>query len=102
MALAAAMIMRIQYLKGINYKESNTLWLIGGTAAISAAQILRDLIDQINNIENSNTFKTTATTYVDKTSFTIVEYLSNNIKTTKGLKTILRTSYNFHKTGSKI
>lgn len=102
MALAAAMIMRIQYLKGINYKESNTLWLIGGTAAISAAQILRDLIDQINNVENSNTFKTTATTYVDKTSFTIVEYLSNNIKTTKGLKTILRTSYNFHKTGSKI
>ena len=102
MALAAAMIMRIQYLEGINYKESNTLWLIGGTAAISAAQILRDLIDQINNVENSNTFKTTATTYVDKTSFTIVEYLSNNIKTTKGLKTILRTSYNFHKTGSKI
>lgn len=102
MALAAAMIMRIQYLEGINYTESNTLWIIGGTAVISAAQILNDLIDQIHNVENSNAFKTSSSTYVNKANFTIVDYLSQNAKSTKGLKTVLRTSYNFHKTTSRV
>ena len=101
MALAAAMIMRIQTLEGLNYTESNTLWIVGGTAIISAAQILNDLIDQIHGVENANSFKTSAATYVGDTGYTIVDYLSKQVPT-KNLKTILRTSYNFHRTTSQV
>lgn len=102
MALAAAMIMRIQYLDGQGFNnESNTLWIIGGTAMISAAQILNDLIDQIENVKGANAFRTSSATYLNDSNYTIVQYLGRREDTSK-LKTVLRTSYNFHKTTSKV
>lgn len=98
MALAAAMIMRIQYLQGQGFEQSNTLWLVGGSAIISAAQILDDLIHQIEGELDGNIFRTQSTTRMDKTSMTIVDYLNGGHSTTSNLKTVLKTSYNFHKT----
>ena len=95
------MIMRIQYLDGQNFMESNTLWIIGGSAMISAAQILNDLIDQINGVERANTFRTSSATYLGDSNYTIVQYLGRREDTAK-LKTVLRTSYNFHKTTSRV
>ena len=101
MALAAAMIMRIQYLQGENFMESNTLWIIGGSAMISAAQILNDLIDQIEGLKTANTFRTSSATYLNDSNYTIVQYLGRREDTSR-LKTVLRTSYNFHKTTSRV
>ncbi len=101
MALAAAMIMRIQYLEGQNFMESNTLWIIGGSAMISAAQILNDLIDQIEGLKTANTFRTSSATYLNDSNYTIVQYLGRREDTSR-LKTVLRTSYNFHKTTSRV
>ena len=100
MALAAAMIMRIQYLEGQGFMQSNTLWIVGGSAIISAAQILNDLINQIEGEMNGNIFRAQSTTRMDKSSFTIVDYLNGHHATTSNLKTVLKTSYNFHKTST--
>lgn len=100
MALAAVMIMRIQYLENEGFMQSNTLWIIGGTAIISAVQILNDLINQIEGEMSKNIFRTQSTTRLDKAKYTIIEYINNNNTGTNNLKTTLKTSYNFHKTGS--
>ena len=99
MALAAAMIMRIQYLAEQDFKESNILWIIGGTAIVSAVQILDNLINQIDGQLNGNLFKTSSRTIsvLDEKGFTIVDYINDKGRMDKGLKTILSTSYNFHK-----
>lgn len=98
MALAAAMIMRIQYLEGQNFEQSNTLWIVGGTAIISAAQILDDLIKQIDGVMDGNMFRARATTKLGDTGYTIVDYLNKRQANFNDLKTALSTSYNFHKT----
>lgn len=97
MALAAVMIMRMQYLEGQGYTQTNTLWLVGGTAIISAVQILDDLIKQINGELSGNIFRSSATTRLEKNSFTIVDYINGAHSELSDLKTVLKTSYNFHK-----
>ena len=97
MAIAAAMIMRIQYLQQQNFMQTNTLWIVGGTAIISAAQILDDLIKQVDGELNGNMFRSSATTKFGDTGFTIVDYLNGKHKQLSDLKTTLKTSYNFHK-----
>ena len=96
-ALAAVMIMRIQYLEGQGFYQNNTLWIIGGTAMVSAVQILDNLIKQIDGELGRNAFKTSVTTRLGKESYTIVDYINGNTNSLNDLKTILKTSYNFHK-----
>lgn len=98
MALAAAMIMRIQYLQGQGFMQNNTLWIIGGSAIVSAVQILDDLINQINGEMRGNIFRSSPSTRLGKDSFTIVDYINGAHTTTQNLKTVLKTSYNFHRT----
>lgn len=99
--IAAALFTRITYYQGQSFLESNTLYIIGGTAVISAAQILDDLIKQIDNIEsNSKIFFTSARTYLGDKGYTIVDYINENGGNMVGLKTILSTSFNFHKVGA--
>ena len=102
MALAAAMIMRIQYLQGEGFMQNNTLWIVGGTAIISAVQILDDLIAQVDGALDRNMFRSYATTNLDKNNYNIVDYINNNDTSTSRLKTVLRTSYNFHKVSTTI
>lgn len=98
-AIAATFIMRVQTLNGEDYEQKNTLWLIGGTLAISSAQILENLIKQIKG--ELNNFKLLVnTTYSEgnnKSSFTIINYLNENRLPETNLKTVLQTSYNFHR-----
>ena len=96
MALAAVRIMRIQYLEDQGFKQNNTLWIVGGTAIISAVQILDDLIREIDGAGGS--FKTSASAYLNDKKFTIVDYLNNKVDIS-GMKSVLKTSYNFHKVG---
>lgn len=97
MALAAVMIMRIQYLEGQGFEQNNTLWIVGGSAVVSAVQILNDLIQQINGKLDGNIFKTVAKTFLDDKKYTIVDYLNAEKKPdVKNLKTTIGTSYNFH------
>lgn len=98
MALAAAAIMRIQYAEGMDFQETNTLWLIGGTAMVSSIQILNDLINQIDGI-NTNQLVSSVATKLGDTGYTIVDYI-NGAGGISNLKTVLSTSYNFHKTSS--
>ena len=98
MALAAAAIMRIQYAEGMNFQETNTLWLVGGTAMISSVQILDDLIRQIDGID-TNQLVAAATTKLGDKSYTIVDYI-NGAGGIENLRTILKTSYNFHRVSS--
>lgn len=98
MALAAAAIMRIQYAEGMDFQENNTLWLIGGTAMISSIQVLDDLIRQIDAIDTNRLVASVATKLGDK-NYTIVDYI-NGAGGISNLKTVLKTSYNFHKVSS--
>ena len=95
MALAAAAIMRIQYTQDMDFSENNTLWLIGGAAMVSSVQILDDLIKQIDGIDGNKLAATVSTKLGDK-NYNIVDYL-NGAGGISNLKTILSTSYNFHK-----
>ena len=98
MTIAAAMIMRIQYLQGTNFEQTNTLWLIGGAAAVSAVEIIDKLINQLKNIQTNNSFKTTILTTLEgsEKKYTIIDYLNGLGGAEPSLKTTLNTSYNFH------
>ena len=95
-ALAAVMIMRIQYLQGQGFEQNNTLWVIGGGAIVSAVQILDDLIKQIDGELKGNIFHASATTRLGESGFTIVDYINQKNVPLTNLKTVLKTSYNFH------
>ena len=95
-ALAAAMIMRIQYLQGQGFEQNNTLWMIGGSAIVSAVQIFDDLIRQIDGELRGNVFRASATTRLGEKGFTIVDYINQAGVALTDLKTVLKTSYNFH------
>ena len=95
-ALAAVMIMRIQYLQGQGFEQNNTLWVIGGSAIVSAVQILDDLIRQIDGELNGNIFHASATTRLGENNFTIVDFINQKGVQLTDLKTVLKTSYNFH------
>lgn len=95
-ALAAAMIMRIQYLQGQGFEQNNTLWMIGGSAIVSAVQIFDDLIKQIDGELRGNIFRASATTRLGEKGFTIVDYINQAGVALTDLKTVLKTSYNFH------
>lgn len=95
-ALAAAMIMRIQYLQGQGFEQNNTLWMIGGSAIVSAVQIFDDLIRQIDGELKGNIFRASATTRLGEKGFTIVDYINQAGVALTDLKTVLKTSYNFH------
>ena len=100
MAIAAAAIMRIQYLDGSNFQEANTLWFVGGTAAISSVQILDSLIAQVDDVEGRiKNFNARTTVTMNGQNATIVEYINahgGNMSGLSSLKTTLSTSYNFH------
>ena len=101
MAIAAAAIMRIQYLDGTNFQEANTLWFVGGTAAISSVQILDNLIAQVDDLDGRiKNFNTRTTITMNGQNATIVEYINangGNMSGLSSLKTTLSTSYNFHR-----
>lgn len=97
MSLAAAMIMRVRYLQSQDFNQNNTLWIVGGTAMISAAQILKQLINQIKGQLNRNIFNASATTKLGDKGFTIIDYINGHHQNISDLKTTLGTSFNFHK-----
>ena len=98
MVLAAATIMRIRYLEEQDITSANTLFIIGGTLAISAAQILDNLIKQIKG-EIDTVFKVRTKTALEgkEGKYTIINWINDGRHNIDGLKTTLSTSYNFHK-----
>lgn len=96
MTLAAAMILRVRYLEEQDYNQANTLYLIGGTSAISAAQILDTLIKQIKN-EIDAVYKVSASTQMNSKTYNIIDWINAGRPELNGIKTTLSSSFNFHK-----